>query len=339
MKRKIGIRDVAKAANVGTGTVSRVLNNHPAVSLEARARILSVMAELGYEPDSIAKSMRSSSSKTLGIVIPAITNPFFAELVEALEIEARKRDFHVYLMISHEDDAIELECIASLTRRKVDGIVLVPHMHGPKSLGDLKTPVVVVDRVPEGVPGVSSDHFEGARMAVEYLRSLGHEYIGCIAGPPDALPAQERLEGYLAIMEPRLKALGYSRDDYMSAGPFTVESGSAGFRRLIEQRDKFPVTAIFACSDQQAIGALRAASDLGLKVPEELSIMGYDGIPLSDLVKPRLSTVAQPVPEIAEAAVNRILSSDNSLWRERDRLPCRLVVRESCAPPQAPHVS
>ena len=328
---KNGIKEVAEHAGVAVGTVSRVLNNHPSVTAEVRARVKAVIEELGYRPDPFARSMRSKISRLIGIVIPDLTNPFFAELVQCAERAATELDHNVILMTSFDDGAQEADRIAQLASRKVDGIILVPSngahsVQAPKGL-----PLIAVDRILPEYPGVAADHRRGARMAVEYLVGLGHRRIACIAGPDELSPAFERLQGYLDVIE----ALGDRQAAPLVVhGAFDYESGhTAGGRLLAKPQGKRP-TAIFASSDQQAIGCLRAANDLGISVPADLSIVGFDGIPLSNLTTPRLTTVMQPMTEIARAAISALLGQRKMPKADHPiLLDCELVERESAAPP------
>jgi LacI family transcriptional regulator len=328
--RKNGIRDVAERAGVAVGTVSRVLNKHPSVTAEVRARVEAVIAELGYQPDPFARSMRSKVSRLIGIVIPDLTNPFFAELVQSAERAATVHGHNVIFMSSFDDVAKEADRLLQLAGRKVDGIIIVP-TSGHHSLKPPKgMPLIAVDRLLDDQPGIAADHRGGARIAVDYLVGLGHRRIACIAGPSGSTPARERLQGYMDVMA----TLGDEGIATVVDAAFDYESGrEAGAFLLARPRDERP-TAIFASSDQQAIGCLRAANDVGIPVPAGLSIVSFDGIPLSDLVTPRLTTVVQPMSEIADAAIACLLGQrEMPKPGQPDLFACRLAIRESSAPP------
>ena len=331
---KSGIKDVAKHAGVAVGTVSRVLNNHPSVTAEVRARVKAVIEELGYRPDPFARSMRSKVSRLIGIVIPDLTNPFFAELVQCAERAATELDHNVILMTSFDDSAQEADRIAQLAGRKVDGIILVPSVgtHSVRSPKGL--PLIAVDRILPEYPGVAADHRRGARAAVEHLVSLGHRRIACIAGPDESAPASDRLQGYLDVIEKAGGRLYGEAAPLVVKGAFDYESGHATGTFLLAKPHGERPTAIFASSDQQAIGCLRAAIDLGIPVPAGLSIVGFDGIPLSNLTTPRLTTVTQPIAEIAGAAISALLGQRKMPKPGRPVLfDCELAERESTAPP------
>ncbi|ANL45392.1 ribose operon regulator RbsR [Rhizobium phaseoli] len=332
---KVGIRDVAKLAGVSTGTVSRVLNDHPSVTDELRARVRRIIDDLGYMPDPSARSMRSKVSRLIGIVIPDLTNPFFSELVQSAEQAAASHGYNIIVMTSFDDAAKEADRIGQLTSRKVDGIILVPSndfhtLKLPKAL-----PIVVVDRLMPGYSGIASDHRSGVRLGVEHLLKLGHRRIGFISGPRHSVPANDRLKGYL-------DAMGQSDDDgqiqasqLIAEAAFDYESGrSAGNYLLARARSERP-TAIFASSDQQAIGCMRAAHDLGIPIPAALSIVGFDGIPLSSMTTPRLTTVKQPIQRIAAAAVAVLLNKQPTPGVGHPiLLDCELSEGETTSSPQ-----
>ena len=331
---KVGIRDVAKLAGVSTGTVSRVLNDHPSVTQELRARVRGIIKDLGYMPDPSARSMRSKVSRLIGIVIPDLTNPFFAELVQSTEQAAAKHGYNIIVMTSFDHAAKEADRIGQLTSRKVDGIILVPSndFHTitlPKGL-----PIVVVDRLMPGYSGIAADHRNGARLGVEYLLKLGHRRIGLISGPKHSVLANDRLRGYLDAMEHVDDHQHIAGSSLIAEAAFDYESGrSAGNYLLARARHERP-TAIFASSDQQAIGCMRAAHDLGIPIPAALSIVGFDGIPLSSMTIPRLTTVKQPIQKIAAAAVAALLNRHSTPSAQSPVLfACQLSHGETTAAP------
>jgi LacI family transcriptional regulator len=331
---KSGIKDVAERAGVAVGTVSRVLNDHPSVTAEVRARVKAVIQELGYRPDPFARSMRSKVSRLIGIVIPNLTNPFFAELVQCAERAATDRGHNVIFMTSFDDATKEADRLAQLAGRKVDGIIIVPS-DGPHAVKAPKgLPLITVDRLLPDRPGIAADHRGGARMAVDYLAKLGHRRIGCIAGPSGSRPAMDRLQGYLDVVQTLRDHQGSKVEPLFINAAFDYESGrAAGTFLLARPRAERP-TAIFASSDQQAIGCLRAANDLGIPIPAGLSIVGFDGIPLSNLITPRLTTIVQPIPQIADAAISSLLGQrDMPQIGAPDLFQCELVARESSAAP------
>jgi LacI family transcriptional regulator len=329
------VRDVALEAGVSVGTVSRVLNNG-AVSSERRARVEQAIATLNYRPNALARSLRTHQSRTLGLVIPDITNPFFGELAHHVEIAAAAAGY--WLVVGSAITAQrELEYLEAVVERRVDGLILVPHrrlVDHVSSLGDV--PLVVLDREIEGFDVISSDARGGTAACMAYLTKLGHKVIGCVAGPQDVLPARQRYEQYVEMVEPLMRAANVQVSDYVYFGEFDYGSG---FEALITLASRSPrPTAVVTSSDQQAIGALRACANLGLRVPADMSIVGFDDVSLAELVDPRLTTVHQDIESMAQRAVQRVLErigmpSDLRYTPRADVIPTELVIRDSCGPP------
>lgn len=323
------IIDVARKARVSLGTASNVLNGDPRVGRELRKRVLAAIKALDYAPNALARGLRSQRTHTLGLVIPDVTNPFFGELAKRVGEAADAIGCSVILGNSDDRREVEQTHLRMLASRRIDGLVLVPT---PKTrdLDPLPNiPCVVIDRPLRGWPSVASDHRAGAQAAVQHLVELGHRRIGCIAGPNDLAVARERQKGYRAVVETVLKG---RIDDYIYVGRFDYDSGYDGAMQLL--RGARP-TAIFASSDQQAIGALRAAADLGLRVPDDLSVVGFDAIPLAQHVTPRLTTVAQPIAAIAEKAVWLLGAvRDGHTFEMRYKLPAALQIGKSTGPRQ-----
>jgi LacI family transcriptional regulator len=331
-RRSVDIRDVARRAGVSVGTVSRVVNGHPSVTMAKRQLVQSAIAELKYRPDAFAQSLRKRTSNTIGVIIPDIRNPFFAELMQCVEICARGHGYSVLFVSSHEDPEAEADQIEAFAARKVDGILLLPSTGATRAPNVEGVPIVIVDRPIAGHPAVGADNRGGARLAAEYLLSLGHRRIACISGPKNSPTAKARLDGFLDVMTPHYRAAGVAIDDYVIACEFNYVAGPQAANALLAGSKPAP-TAIFAGSDQQAIGVLRAAADRGIAVPSDLSLVGFDGILLSDLVTPRLTTVVQPVARIAETAVAMLLEAHPSDRETATKLlQCELVIRDSCAP-------
>jgi LacI family transcriptional regulator len=327
--------DVARRAGVSVGSVSRVINEHPTVSPATRERVEAAVRELGYVPNAIAGSLRSRRSKTIGLIIPDVTNPFFSELALHVERSAAAAGYNVILGNSDNSAERQKHYLRALAVRRVDGIILVPAREiGPSF--EFEIPVVGVDREVVGRQFVASDNRAGAKSAIEYLHGLGHRLIACVAGPKDLPNAQERRIGYEDVALPILRSAGVDPSAYIVSADFSYDSGYAATRRLMDVAPR--PTAIFASSDQQAIGGLRAAADLGLAVPGDLSIVGFDDIPLANLVMPRLTTVGQPVAKIGVLAMQILLdlfSGAAAPRRRRHLLATSLQIRQSCAPPNA----
>lgn len=336
--RKITIRDVAREAGVGVGTVSRVLNDHPAVSAQMRARIRAVMAQMDYRPDQIAQDLGRRFTKCLGVVVPDLANPFFAELVQALEQAARAGGYNLFLTNSTEDPRIEAACVDSLFRRRIDGLFLIRCQAGSADYAGYDLPIIHVDRLaaPQTGTGVeigaASDHAGGMALGLDHLVSLGHRRIALLAGEQSLMPARLRHDSYLGIMAPLLAQEGIAVADYIVTGRFDLTSGEQGLKRLMALPETIRPTAVVASSDQQAIGALRAAQELALSVPRDLSLMGFDGLPVAAMITPRLTTIEQPVAKIAQAAFALFAGLPERTGPPQVILPCRLRSGETTGP-------
>ncbi len=333
MKQRTTIRDVARQAGVSVGTVSRVVNGHPSVTDAKRRVVLQVIADLGFQPDTAAQSLRRGTNRTLGVIIPDLRNPFFAELMQRIELRAKERGYSVLFASSDEQAESEEELIANLVRRKVEGVVLVPSNRAETIANPGGVRLVVVDRHIAGHPFVAADHRAGARAAADYLVSLGHRRIACISGPENSFVARERLAGFMDVMASHLAEAGLSPATCVTSAPFDYEGGREAAKALLAEDGPRP-TAVFACSDQQAIGVLRTAFDLRIVIPDQLSVVGFDGILISDLVAPRLTTSAQPMALIANCATDLLISGEPLDNAASHIFPCTMVLRETCAPPR-----
>ena len=336
----VKIVDVARRAGVSVGSVSRVINGHPTVTPATLERVELAIRELGYVPNAIAGSLRSRRSKTIGLIIPDVTNPFFSELALHVERSAAANGYNVIL--GNSDNSVDQETyyLRALALRRVDGIIFVPANATSRPI-DCAIPIVCVDREVGRHRFVASANKAGAKSAIEYLNQLGHHLIACIAGPKDLPNARERRAGYEELVLPVLRSAGVDPSAYIVSADFSYDAGYAATRRLMDVSPR--PTAIFASSDQQAIGGLRAAADLGLAVPRDLSIVGFDDIPLANLVMPRLTTVGQPVAEIGILAVQLLLDlfsgavprvDDAICWRRHCRYDSPARLRMQSAPPR-----
>ena len=333
----ITIREVAKHARVSVGTVSNVLAGAESVRPELRRRVEEAMRELNYEPNQIARSLKTRSTKTLGTVVSDITNPFFPQLIRGAEDAAMERG---YLLITiNTDDHAEREqrALSLLRARKVDGVLLVmapdsgdsSHIAAALSGG---TAIVCLDRVPAGVEvdSVCVDNRRGARMCMHHLTSRGHRRIGILAGSPGLYTAHGRLEGYLdglrdIAVEPEPALIRH--------GDFRLDSGYRLTKEML--LESTPPTALFASNAMMGFGALKAIAELGLRCPGDISLAVFDEIPFGDVIHPRLTVVAQPAYEIgrrgAELLIARVEGRQTAAEPQHVLLAPELIVRESTA--------
>lgn len=298
------IKDVAERAGVSITTVSHVINETRYVSDELTERVSKAMRELNYQPNTIARSLRSGHTKTIGLIVPDISNPFFAEVSRKIEDRGLNHGYSVILCNSDDNNEKEAGYIDVLVSKQVDGIIFISAGFVGKNIQkplNANIPFVVADRDISGVQAdvVLVENFKGGYEATKYLINLGHTDIACITGPSRLTPSSQRVEGYHAAMN---EAGLYINGNLEMIGDFRFQGGEASMEKLLSTEK--PPTAVFACNDVMALGALCAIYNHGLRVPEDISIMGFDDIPLSQCVYPAMSTIAQPMKELAELVVD-----------------------------------
>jgi LacI family transcriptional regulator, galactose operon repressor len=304
------IKDVARKAGVSVGTVSRVLAKNETVKHPLMLRVQAAMKELDYKPNLAARALRTNSIAVVGLVVPDITNPFFAQLAKNIEMEAAKRSHSVMLANSHDDAATEKTQIAALLDRAVCGVIVVATSDG-KFRHKTDVPIIALDRRFGSYPLIATDHFDGSQKIADHLYGLGHRRIAYIAGPLSMDVARSRRDGFVS----RIKELSTASDPIelsVHEGQFDYDSGEELGRTILDNiaSNKRP-TAIAAASDQQAIGVLRCARDLKLNVPADLSVTGFDDITLASLVVPRLTTIRQPIEALAASAIDQIFETNS----------------------------
>jgi LacI family transcriptional regulator len=294
----VTLKQVAEAAGVSLATASYALSNGGSVGQETRERVKAVAQQLGYRPNVYAKAMRTGRSGALGLVLPDLTNPFFPPLAQSIIVSAREAEFDVLLVDTLGSKQAERQSIESLVRRGVDGLVWFPIDDAmPKGLSLRATPTVVLDRTLEGLDCVVADCESGGRMAAELLLEAGHRRIGIVAGPGTVLSARQRLQGARQAM------LATQSLVWEVEAAFSADLDTPVVARLA-QRD---VTAVVAASDLVAVGLVREFQRLGIRVPDDVSIVGFDNIPWSDLCAPPLSTIDIPVTEMGAEAVQLLV--------------------------------
>lgn len=331
--------DVARLAGVSPAVVSYVTNGSHPVGAVTRARVLAAIDELGYRPNAIARSLATSRSHTIGLLLPDSSNPYFAELSSAIEDAAFQIGYTVLLGNGGGEPQRELTYVRSFLDYQVDGVIVCPDddsSHACDELVNARIPVVVTDRLPHpiGVPAVAVDHAAGARAATEHLISHERRVFGCISGASQTSPAQARAKGWADALADAAIPVDPDRLAFVE---FTAEAGWAATQTLLERCPD--IDALFVASDLQAVGALRALTDSGRRVGEDVSVVGFDGIRLGDYISPRLTTMAQPFDAISKTVVNRLLELiDNPTKPDPGPsiLATELKVRESCGCPTAP---
>jgi DNA-binding LacI/PurR family transcriptional regulator len=323
------IHEVAARAGVSVATVSRSLTTPRTVRENVRARVLAAVAELGYEPNRAARGLITGRTGNVGVIVPDLGNPYFHAVLKGVQARAREADYAVFVADGQED-AAEEEALIRAMRKQVDGIVLCSSRLAPVTLAGLEpTPTLVLlnRRVP-GRPSVVIDSAGGMRRAMRHLAELGHVRCAFVAGPRRSWSNRERLRGLRASAS----AVGA---ELITIGPVAPQfaSGAAAADRVLETG----ATAVLAYNDLVAVGVLSRLAELGVRVPDELSVVGFDDIPLAAMVTPPLTTVAAPAELAGRAAVEALLDRLEPGTAQPvaavQRLPATLVVRSSTAPP------
>lgn len=333
------MKDVAKRAGVSLGTVSNVLNNRKTVLPENKERVLKAVEELGFRTNMVARALKTKASNDIALIIPDFNNPFFPELARGVEDEANKAGLQVLLCNSDRMAAKEQKYIESLITKNISGLIMVKMQLPLEYIGQVckKMPVVLVDA---GLPAccgydvINIDDKGGTLKGLELLYSEGHTRIGFISGMMDSASSYSRYDTYLEFLEdkglPTIK-------EYVIKGDYSWNSGYKASKVFMSLA--VPPTAIFAANDLMAIGCIKALKELGLRVPQDVSVLGYDNIDMAKLCSPPLTTINQPKYDIGTLSVKMLLSrmelrqnaEDDSRVGEQTLLPTYVVNRESVA--------
>lgn len=332
----VTMEDIARMANVSKATVSRVINDKSeGVGEKTRQRIKEIIEETEYNPNLLARGMATSKSKTIGLVIPDITNPFFPELVKAVESCASRGGYTVFLC--NTDDSVEKEetTIENFITKRVDGIILTSACKFATKihhrLRKYNMPCVLLDRTLEDfayTAAVYIDNEYAVYTATEYLIHQGHREIACIAGPSTISTSQERLSGYRSALLQH--GIPY-KEELVLFGKYSMESGYELTGQLLEQGHFF--TGVLLGNDIMAIGAIKALRERRLRVPRDVSVIGFDNIQICTAFEPRLTTIQQPTYELGEKATHILIEllAGKVLEQNIFRLQPKLLLRDSVA--------
>lgn len=338
-KLQMNLKALAQHLGISASTVSRVLagrGDEFRIAKATQKRILDEASAMSARPDELARSLRLQSSRTLGLLIPDISNPFFAALARAVERQARAKGYTVLLADSQESVEVEAECVRMLMDRRIDGLILAPvggeslHL---EVLTTSKLPLTQVDRVFPSLDAASvvSDNFSGARDAVRHLVKLGHRRIACLQGKEDSSVIAERVRGY---REGLVEAGIRFRRELLAGGEHSQSIARDHTQRLLAAQPR--PTAILALSNLLALGALEAVREAQLTIPADLSLIAFDEQPWASLLSPSLTTIAQPVEDMGTAAVDSLLAQIKPAARKPLAtpvvLPVRLIQRGSVGP-------
>lgn len=333
-----GLKQLADRTGLSISTVSRVLSGKAQgarISDKTRDRVLKEARRQGIVINEVARGLRLRISKTVGLIIPDISNPFFATLARQVEHVSRARNYSVLLCDSEESTDVEAANVHLMTNRRVDGLIVAPvggrqdHLEAAASI----MPLVLIDRILPGVnvPCVASDNEGGGELAVRHLVAMGHRRIGCVQGLPASSTNAGRIQGFRkAAREAGLEI----PDEWIAGEGYTLESAKRHATILLSSPDR--PTAIVAMGNSLALGVLHAARDLGISVPEELSLVGFDDQPWAEWLTPPLTTIAQPVESLGASAtelfftrLEKFSGSGEAVAEETVTLPMFLIARGS----------
>ncbi|MFE8704151.1 catabolite control protein A [Cytobacillus sp. FJAT-54145] len=328
----VTIYDVAREANVSMATVSRVVNGNPNVKPVTRKKVLEVIDRLGYRPNAVARGLASKKTTTVGVIIPDISSPFFAELARGIEDIATMYKYNIILSNSDQNKEKEFHLLNTMLGKQVDGIVFMGGNITSEHVVEFEkspVPIVLAGSIEETgkVPSVNIDYEQAAFDAVQSFVEKGHKQIGMVIGPmQEPINQEKKLNGYKrALMEADLNY----EEDYVVEGDYTYDSGIEAFEKLLELDTK--PSAIFVGSDEMALGVVHGAMDKGFRIPEDFEVISSDNTRLSLMVRPQLTTVVQPLYDIGAVAM-RLLTKYMNKEKVSDHtviLPHRIENRSS----------
>lgn len=329
---RVTIRDIASAAGVSAATVSRILNKTAAVDPDKEKLVLQAIAQLNYQPNTTAQGLASGRSSTIGVLGQHLGSPFFGEMLLGIELGLRASRYAPIFASSQWSINEDLTVLDTLLRRQVDALITIGGEIPGEQLRELADhlPLVVLTRQVEGLENqcVCLNNFEGAYRATTYLIEMGHTAIAHITGNLSHQDARDRRDGYLqALSDAGLQI----NQNFIVEGDYTEASGVMGVARLLSSRDGVPFSAIFAANDQTAAGARLALHRRGIRVPEDVSLVGFDDLPSSPYMTPPLTTIRQPALEMGEKAAQLVLAMLEDKPIQGQLFPIQLIIRESVA--------
>jgi LacI family transcriptional regulator, repressor for deo operon, udp, cdd, tsx, nupC, and nupG len=324
------ISDVAKRAGLSRATVSRVLNNHPNVTEDKKRLVREAMEALNYVPNSTAQRLRNQKTDTIAILVPVLTNPFFAYLLEAIDMVATQNHLQLLICQTRYSKQKELDFLGLLRTKQVDGLILTSYENEWGKIEPYTElgPMVLCNEYERNtkVPIVRMDQFEASYIGTRHLIEQGHIRIACTNGDKSNL-GKDRQSGYRKALEEYGLPI---REDWIFSNVYDIEDGKRAFRTIMNMKEG--PTAVFTGSDQVAAGMIMAAKALGIKVPDDFAIIGFDDQPIAKVVEPALTTIRQPIEEMGKTAMDIIIDSIAHKKEENHLeilLPFDLIIRDS----------
>lgn len=333
MKNKITLNDIANALAISKSTVSRALRPNSEINCETKRRVLEFVKKHDYEPDQLAKSLRTGKSFTLGVIVPSYNIPFYALAIEGIQDYAFKKGYNIMICHSKEQSDIEEKNVRALLNSRVDGFIISvardnernEHIRKLKGKG---LPIVMFNRVIEDlkVSKVVVNDYYGSINMMDFLINKGNKNIAYLAGPKNLLLCINRKQGFIDAMNKHNQQID---EELVVDGDFTLESGYKNMKLLLEKKRK--IDAVFCVCDSVAFGAIRAIHDFGLNVPKDIDVAGFTNEPISEIFEPSLTTVSQPIYEIGATAAKLLFNQleDPGMPAELSVLETELVIRKS----------
>jgi LacI family transcriptional regulator len=334
------MKEIARQAEVSVATVSRVLNHHGNVRESVRQRVLETIEQLGYEPDPIARSLRTQATHTIGFIIRDLVDPVFSTMAQGVDNVLREHGYTVLLSTSSHDPKRDAQQLAMLRSRRVDGFILaISEESSPELIAEVRKtdrPIILLDREMEGTAtdAVLTDYLSGTREAITYLFSLGHRRIGYLGGSLGIRPGRERLRAFTLAM----REAGLEPDEALiRTGSFAADFGHSMTPGLLDSAA--PPTALFAAGNQISVGVLQSLRERQVRVPDDLSLICLDDVDLFRHGNPPITVITRPFERIGELAANRVLDRirhPEVIEHQKILVPTNLIVRGSCQPISSP---
>lgn len=321
------LKDVARESGLTVGTVSRVLNNRGYISEQTRSKVYEVMKKLNYQPNEMARSLSKQQSNTIGLIVPHIMHPYFAKMISCIEAAAYRNGFKVLLFNSKGKDTKEDEYIEMCRSARVAGIILCSDTYKTERFKDLGCPLITVERfMGEGTAGVECDNYQGGYLATQHLVERGCKrllHFGGVADHP--MPADERFRAFEDVCK------RYGVEYYCVNPEEGAYSEMTYYESIVRMMEEHPgVDGVFASSDVIAAQVLKVCREKGIKVPEELKVVGFDDVSIAELCSPSITTIRQPIREMAESAVSLMVQAvAGEMVPARSLFPVSLIIRET----------
>ncbi|SDI80344.1 LacI family DNA-binding transcriptional regulator [Alteribacillus bidgolensis] len=325
------IKDVAKHANVSVATVSRVLSNTGSVTEKNKQIVLKAVKELNYKPNALGRYLRTAHTNTILVVVPDLANPFFSNILKGIQTLANEKDYEVLIMDAEQTNFDNVKCFNMLQQKQVDGLIMLTSRVDRDVLLDMcenHNIVLACEYFEDAtIPTVSIDNISAARKITEHLIHLNYKNVAHITGPMNTVLGIDRLRGFKQALQSNSLPI---KTSYIQEGDFNIESGYNIMYKLLSMEAR--PDAVFAANDEMAMGAIKAAETLRVKVPEDVAVVGFDDIKMASMFTPQLTTISQPAFKIGQKSMSLLLDLLNKepLTQFQYVLEDTLVVRESC---------